>query len=164
MKRRFKSSLGILLLMAGAALAADRQVSDEPRDPIWRGRELFIRRFVAGQRQPKGGDGLGPLFNHVSCAACHRQGALGGGGGVEFNVSLLSAQLDPSSSRPNRRLLLISLKNLHPAFVSEGDRIVPNILLHRFGPGERYFQFKAALGGQHIPLDPYPNELNQLQA
>src|SRR5947208_7635415 len=87
-------------------------------DAVSKGEQLFIKKFAVGSAAPSGGDGLGPLFNHVSCAACHRQGALGGGGGVEFNVSLLSAQLDPSGSRPNRRLLLVSLRNLHPAFVS----------------------------------------------
>lgn len=153
-----------LWLFAVAMLSAPALAEPGGSDAITKGEQLFIKQFAVGSAAPTGGDGLGPLFNHVSCAACHRQGALGGGGGVEFNVSLLSAQLDPSASRPSRRLLLISLRNLHPAFVSEGDRIVPNILLHRFGPGERYFQFKAALGGQQVPLDPYPNERDQLQA
>src|SRR5262249_28174471 len=133
----------MLMLAASASICGDD-------DAVSKGEKLFVKQFAVGSSEPNKGDGLGPLFNHVSCAACHRQGALGGGGAAEFNVSLLSAQLDPGSSRPNRRLLLISLRNLHPAFVSEGDRIVPNILLHRFGPGERYFQFKAALGGQQV--------------
>jgi CxxC motif-containing protein (DUF1111 family) len=133
-------------------------------DAVSKGEKLFIKQFAVGSSEPNKGDGLGPLFNHVSCAACHRQGALGGGGSAEFNVNLLSAQLDSNGSRPDHRLLLITLRSLHPAFVGEGDRIVPNILLHRFGPGERYFQFKAALGGQQIPLDPFPSEHDQLQA
>ena len=52
---------------------------------------------------------------------------------------------------------------MHPAFVGEDDRIVPNILLHRFGASERYFLLKLGLGGQHIPLEPDRRERNQLQ-
>jgi mono/diheme cytochrome c family protein len=103
------------------------------------------------------------MYNHVSCAACHRQGGLGGGGGVEFNVSLLCAQLEPRAGRPDAKLIAISLRNLHPAFVTDDDQIIPNILLHRFGPGERYFQLKTALGGQHVPWEPYPAEIETLQ-
>src|SRR5262249_31587500 len=33
------------------------------------------------------GDGPGPVFNARSCAACHFQGGLGGGGGNEHNVT-----------------------------------------------------------------------------
>jgi CxxC motif-containing protein (DUF1111 family) len=32
------------------------------------------------------GDGLGPVFNARSCAACHFQGGVGGGGGIEHNA------------------------------------------------------------------------------
>jgi CxxC motif-containing protein (DUF1111 family) len=130
---------------------------------IEEGQQLFIKQFEQGASQPGGGDGLGPLFNHVSCAACHRQGALGGGGDIEFNVTLLCAQLEPGGLRPDQKALLFTLRNLHPAFVGERDRIVPSILLHRFGPGERYFQLKTNLGGQHVPLEPDRNERKQLQ-
>src|SRR4051812_42121374 len=73
-------------------------------DQAYEGRKLFLQQF-ASEPQEEGGDGLGPLFNHVSCAACHHQGTTGGGGGVEFNVALLCAQLDGAGSRPNKKLL-----------------------------------------------------------
>jgi hypothetical protein len=142
------------------SLAADAHRSKEI---IAAGEQLFIKEFSVGQAGPNGGDGLGPLFNHVSCAACHRQGALGGGGAIEFNVSLLSAQLEPNASRPDPKVLSVTLKGLHPAFVGDDDRLVPNILLPRVGPGERYFQLKTALGGQFVPLDPTRSERNELQ-
>src|SRR5262245_43249567 len=131
-------------------------------DQIEAGKELFMRRFVAGPRHPGEGDGLGPLFNHVSCAACHLQGSIGGGGGVEFNVMLLSAQLT-GGRRPEQKTLLTVLRSLHPAFVSGENTIVSSILLHRFGPGERYFQLKADLGIPDVPLQPEPTELDQMQ-
>src|SRR5258708_5796844 len=107
MNRMVKSSF-LVLCIAATASAADSQAQNiaNPPSPAELGRQLFVRRFVAGQKQPAGGDGLGPLFNHVSCAACHRQGALGGGGEIEFNVSLLSAQLEPSGRQPDDRLIL----------------------------------------------------------
>src|SRR5438874_9942759 len=83
-------TLRVTYLMIAAAIFATppRTFAAEAKETIHEGEQLFVRRFVAGQPQPKGGDGLGPLFNHISCAACHRQGALGGGGAIEFNVSL----------------------------------------------------------------------------
>src|SRR5262249_1206930 len=47
-------------------------------DSVHEGQRIFVRRFVAGQQISPAGDGLGPVFNHISCAACHRQGGLGG--------------------------------------------------------------------------------------
>jgi hypothetical protein len=148
------------LTIAPALVAAD---AGRHQEQIAAGEQLFIQEFSVGKGGPNGGDGLGPLFNHVSCAACHRQGALGGGGGIEFNVSLISAQLDASGPRPDPRVLRVTLKGLHPAFVGDNDRIVPTILLHRFGSGEKYFQLKSALGGQFVPLDPDKAERNELQ-
>src|SRR3954454_7135535 len=126
--------------IATISLAADAHRSKEI---IAAGEQLFIKEFSVGQAGPSGGDGLGPLFNHVSCAACHRQGGLGGGGHIEFNVSLLSAQLEPGGKRPDDKLIRVTLKGLHPAFLAGDGKIVPNILLHRFGPGQAYSQLKA---------------------
>jgi CxxC motif-containing protein (DUF1111 family) len=161
-KCRYSASSWVLTvaLLSAPALAD----SGGGSEALAKGEQLFMKQFAVGTPGPNGGDGLGPLFNHVSCAACHRQGSLGGGGGIEFNVSLLCAQLDPRGSRPDQKLLLISLRNLHPAFVGDDDRVVPNILLHRFGPGERYFQMKTGLGSQHVPLEPTRSERDQLQA
>jgi len=35
-----------------------------------------------------GGNGLGPVFNARSCVACHDQGGVGGGGGLDKNVTV----------------------------------------------------------------------------
>jgi CxxC motif-containing protein (DUF1111 family) len=53
------------------------------------GKELFLRTWLPwDSRASAGGDGLGPMYNAASCAACHNQGALGGGGTKERNVRL----------------------------------------------------------------------------
>jgi CxxC motif-containing protein (DUF1111 family) len=49
------------------------------------GEELFVHQWVANDPQAHG-DGLGPVFNATSCAACHFQGGVGGGGDVAHNV------------------------------------------------------------------------------
>ena len=49
------------------------------------GRELFEHEWEPNDPIAKG-DGLGPVFNAKSCATCHFQGGLGGGGGIEHNA------------------------------------------------------------------------------
>ena len=51
------------------------------------GDALFRREWTPGDALASG-DGLGPVFNARSCAECHFQGGLGGGGSVERNVTV----------------------------------------------------------------------------
>lgn len=62
---------------------------------IAEGRELFEREWTPNDPLAHG-DGLGPVFNAKSCAACHFQGGLGGGGGLEHNAMSFEVH-----SRPN---------------------------------------------------------------
>ncbi len=52
---------------------------------IAEGRELFEHEWAANDPLAHG-DGLGPVFNARSCAACHFQGGLGGGGTNQHNA------------------------------------------------------------------------------
>ncbi len=54
------------------------------------GRTLFVHQWTASDPLAKGGDGLGPVFNASSCAECHKQGGLGGAGGLAQNVTLFT--------------------------------------------------------------------------
>jgi len=49
------------------------------------GEELFVHEWTVNDPRSHG-DGLGPVFNATSCAACHFQGGIGGGGDVAHNV------------------------------------------------------------------------------
>lgn len=49
------------------------------------GKELFEHEWQPNDPLAHG-DGLGPVFNAKSCAACHFQGGLGGGGAKEHNA------------------------------------------------------------------------------
>ena len=79
------------LLVCG--LVEIRAFADEQRDAaaVSRGRELFLREWIANDPRSHGGDGLGPVFNDSSCIACHNQGGEGGGGAEAKNVHVISA-------------------------------------------------------------------------
>src|SRR5262249_55205561 len=47
-----------------------------------------------------GGDGLGPVYNAASCAACHHQGGLGGSGGLQHNVTTFIVRPICSTDKP----------------------------------------------------------------
>jgi CxxC motif-containing protein (DUF1111 family) len=57
------------------------------------GRDLFVHEWTPGDPLAASGDGLGPVFNAKSCAECHKQGGLGGGGPLENNVTTFT-QID----------------------------------------------------------------------
>src|SRR5436190_24396552 len=50
------------------------------------GRDLFEHEWTPNDPLAHG-DGLGPVFNAKSCASCHFQGGLGGGGEVAHNAT-----------------------------------------------------------------------------
>src|SRR5215467_9092029 len=62
---------------------------------IAQGRELFEHEWTPNDPLAHG-DGLGPVFNARSCASCHFQGGLGGGGEQKHNSTLFEV-----SSRPD---------------------------------------------------------------
>ena len=93
---------GLLLfgIWSDTALATIRGQAQKPQDastPLAQriemektGRELFVRDWSKADAKPAtGGDGLGPMYNDVSCVACHESGGIGGGGGLNKNVRLL---------------------------------------------------------------------------
>lgn len=53
------------------------------------GRALFEHEWSANDPLSPSGDGLGPLYNATSCAACHSLGGTGGAGDNSDNVLLL---------------------------------------------------------------------------
>ena len=52
------------------------------------GAELFARVWIPDDPRSAHGDGLGPVWNADSCAACHHQGGVGGAGPLSANVRL----------------------------------------------------------------------------
>lgn len=74
--------------------------SDGAKEMLDRGKELFTREWIAGDRRSHAGDGLGPVYNAQSCAACHRLGGIGGAGTNETNVSLVTVFVSEKINHP----------------------------------------------------------------
>ena len=76
----------VFILTAGVAAAGATLLSGaaalNPGDPLPNLRASEIARFEAGKATfeeiETPADGLGPVFNDVSCGSCHTQGGLGG--------------------------------------------------------------------------------------
>ncbi|WP_372726068.1 hypothetical protein, partial [Novipirellula sp.] len=108
----------------------DRGIGRGPRPaPFEENRERNSMRLADGQEFPA--DGLGPLYNAVSCAACHPGG---GAAGVNHNVTLISvdpesAFLDPSADRRGRGPARNSITDLFPALGS-GNTLSFNAIVH----------------------------------
>jgi CxxC motif-containing protein (DUF1111 family) len=134
-----------------------------------RGKELFTREWIAGDRRSHAGDGLGPVYNAQSCAACHRLGGIGGAGNNDTNVSLVTVfvseklngglagilpehALPPADApkkvvvgKPGREVELDipsrdQLAKIHPAL-----RTQASFPLHRFGLGSEFAKWKAGI-------------------
>ncbi len=97
----------------------DREVFD--------GKTLFEKSWEPGKPSPKGGDGVGPLYNEVSCVACHNQGGTGGAGAKEHDVEMLTAVDATPESLRDRKIYQGELHDLHPGF---WDRT--SIVVHRY--------------------------------
>src|SRR5262245_7584106 len=80
----------VLALVWTGAPSANEPTSDKDKATLERGKELFTREWTAGDRRSHAGDGLGPVYNAQSCAACHKLGGIGGAGNNETNVSLVT--------------------------------------------------------------------------
>ena len=62
------------------------------------GQALFEHKWTEHDSLSGDGDGLGPVFNATSCAECHFQGGIGGGGPSKFNVTTF--EILPTKKEP----------------------------------------------------------------
>jgi CxxC motif-containing protein (DUF1111 family) len=150
-------------------LSAEEPGSDNDKVSLERGQELFTREWIADDRRSHAGDGLGPVYNAQSCAACHRLGGTGGAGNNETNVSLVTVfvserirgalfgvlpehPLPPADApkkivrgTPGREIELDmpsqeELAKIHPIL-----RTQPSFFLHRFGVGPEFANWKESI-------------------
>ncbi|MGI8979571.1 MAG: di-heme oxidoredictase family protein [Pirellulaceae bacterium] len=125
------------------------------------GKILFQRHWEPGKPATRDGDGLGPMFNAVSCDACHSQGGVGGGGSIDFNVDLLS---HADRSGHGQSATREKVKSTHPAFVNDKDQsVLSNITLHRFSSSPKYSALRQLLTGAPVPAGLLPKEREVLQ-
>ena len=137
------------LLVIGAAVSgspvdADSSLALE-RERLATGKELFNREWLHGDKRSVAGDGLGPVFNARSCAACHHQGGIGGGGPRGMNNTVVSAFVLIGGSGAFNRILIpgasgpdspespskikqpnrVTLAEFHPVLRTEGSFLLP---------------------------------------
>ncbi|HEX5104465.1 MAG TPA: di-heme oxidoredictase family protein [Pirellulaceae bacterium] len=153
----------MLALLAAVASLPGRLSAQDAAAVIAAGKALFERQFVAGEPINAGGDGLGPVFNHVSCLACHHQGGAGGSGPVDVNASMLSVDLIKLETAPERSEFRRALAAIHPGFISADGELASSVILHRFGSDARYNAIRQKFLGAAVPLRPDEDERGELQ-
>jgi CxxC motif-containing protein (DUF1111 family) len=116
--------LGVAAAAAFAGAAGGRRGATVSRE-FSDGRALFEKVWEPGRPGLGGGDGLGPLYNADSCAACHHQGGPGGSGSNAVNVVILTASGRADMSVCTK-LFQGEPEDLHP-----GLRNRASIVLHR---------------------------------
>ncbi len=156
-KRYWFGVLGLLALaFAGSDFPADAEsVPDSELDKLAKGKELFTRIWVPGDKRSHAGDGLGPVFNGRSCAECHNQGGTGGAGPQKLNPMLVTAFVQSFSLRGKTLSGLIlnraadddnplkqpdraKLAEIHPILRSENS-----FPIHRFGAGNDFMKWQV---------------------
>lgn len=120
------------------------------------GHFLFQREWKPKDDWTPKGDGLGPMFNAVSCATCHPDG---GSADNRNNVQLLTV-LDRSDAA-KRYPFPKQLTELMPFFRNGGERTV---ILHKQSTDPEYNQRREALLGIRPPENIRPERLNQWKA
>jgi CxxC motif-containing protein (DUF1111 family) len=162
MKARTWLRVGGVSLLSLTLVLLDGQMhfgpaAEKDQKQLARGKELFTREWLPGDRRSHAGDGLGPLFNAHSCAACHHLGGVGGAGPKQNNVTIVSAFVEGPSSPGVLSILLFGAKPKPPQPVQQPDRsklaeIHPALRtensfpLHRHGTEEEFAQWKRQLG------------------
>ncbi len=145
----------------------------EPSGNVEQGRELFAREWVVGDKRSVAGDGLGPVYNDRSCQSCHHQGGVGGGGGIDRNIEIATANAagfasgggfaysfsmsfgdagfhyqignpNPSTKAQTPPIDLAQLVAIHPGF-----RDGRSVVLHRYGPDVNYALYRERVPGVH---------------
>jgi CxxC motif-containing protein (DUF1111 family) len=163
--------LVLVLVWTGAPSAAEPGPGNDKK-ALERGKELFTREWVAGDRRSHAGDGLGPVYNAQSCAACHRLGGIGGAGNNETNVSLVTVFVGAVSDgpisingiglpeqplslaearnkvvvgKPGRKVELEIPSQDELAKIHPALRTQTSFPLHRFGVGPEFAQWRESV-------------------
>ncbi len=111
--------IGIIVLIAAPVTLRvlswpEEQSQQASEEDIQDGKILFTHEWTAKDPLCPNGDGVGPVYNATSCAACHRQGGLGGAGGEEHNVTTFV--IEPSDPRGKVREGVIHAHAISPEY------------------------------------------------
>ncbi|TWT53921.1 Cytochrome c [Rubripirellula amarantea] len=102
-------------------------------ESIASGRQLFEKAWTSGNPR-LGSDGLGPLFNGASCAACHNQGGVGGGGEAKFNANTIGIKnLQIYGGTVNDFVLKNLVSSFHPGFIQPNGTVINTFTISHHG-------------------------------
>jgi CxxC motif-containing protein (DUF1111 family) len=127
------------------------------------GRDLFVHEWTPGDPLAGSGDGLGPVFNAKSCAACHKQGGLGGGGPLENNVTTFTQIDNPvEDARDSRNRAIRNTRNktAAPAESSGSPKGSRQGVVHTFATNDEFVETLTLLSPS-FPSKSHP-ELSDL--
>ena len=157
---------GVTSITASAVSPATRhtgtggRVSATEVDPIATGHELFNRQWSATNPM-LGSDGLGPLFNATSCAACHPSG---GSADTRFNAKAMGIEKIEVEGMGSRRDLATLIRRFNPGFATPSGQTIATVPVAHFGGSSLMDQIRtnirgtaagrtAAQGGDVSPTD-----------
>jgi CxxC motif-containing protein (DUF1111 family) len=138
-------SLALALLSWAGPLVLEPSANADANAPdpevIGKGRILFQRIWRPHDILSHNGDGLGPVFNELSCVSCHNLGGSGGGGSIHRNVELVTPRPNnpPPDDAAATRHLIGSLK------IQTGLRSLTSSVLHKFGTSPTYYDWRRWL-------------------
>jgi CxxC motif-containing protein (DUF1111 family) len=116
----------LLVLVCSVAVAGGRGTRSRTTysRAFYEGRELFMKDWEPGEPSPTGGDGLGPLYNETSCVACHHLGGVGGAGGNDRNVLMLTAVTSPTDAEKAGKVFVGDIKDLHAGLQGGSSAVI----------------------------------------
>ena len=117
------------------------------------GKTLFIQTWHPNTPGQDKSDGLGPFFNAVSCAQCHHQAGVGGGGNNDANVQLLTVLPGKRNRNGQLRLDQNELERMFDSIQRLRRPFFPSnsIVLHRQSTSPRHFEFQKELVSFRVP-------------
>ncbi len=105
------------------------------------GEQLFTRNWES-HAPTLDGDGLGPLYNASSCASCHQQGGIGGGGAAAFNAHSIGIDaIEVYGRRLDNTMLGNLISQFHPGFVQSDRSVITFMPLLHHGGSKAHQQF-----------------------
>jgi CxxC motif-containing protein (DUF1111 family) len=92
------------------------------------GQVLFQHEWTPRDPLTAGGDGLGPVFNATSCVGCHRQGGVGGSGGLKNNVTVFTIQSGAPGGKPRQGVIHAFATKKHQETLAQAHPGLPAIV------------------------------------
>ena len=107
------------------------------------GQKLFVRDWT--KHKLERGDGLGPMYNAVSCVACHKAARIGGSGGSQHNVDMVSVVSPKPTADGFSKRVTATLQRIHPDLSATSMSVTVHKVARGVGgaPDKGYMGFRA---------------------